>query len=557
MKQVLIIFFVMLFVLNLFTQDIEQNREQPEKAIKVEVRNIELGTFKEYTNYEGEIYPYKEGDNSIMKIVLQTKNDKMISESQDISISFKEVKGNFSWKKPSRGSNILVSNENLKLSPGMKVIVRVLTKIHKNIIILSKDEILKDKKGSYVFIVDKSKAKKVYLSIVYTHEHKVLVKSGLSVKDEFIVFEILSSRDSNLRKKIENIRDGMKIEIMDKDPVYGKYRKREISDFDGEKVEKNEKSLKNERKRKTEKIKIKGPEKKENNLSNKYEIESLSDEGSDTIISQIKNRLDFEISFGFLRPGLKEIYFRDSGIGSLVDQYARFYNVTPSSSGEFEEIKFMLPFNFIVNYNLKKNFYLKLGFELSSKSISSEKSYQLTPSGMAETHKYNLKNKVGYLMPFVGFEARVSSFGFYANLGMNFATFSHTQNFNYSENNYSQEREDKFDVKGSGMSVVVGGKYMYKIGKKIRVLIKLEYFYSKIKSLNGDKFSTGSNSLGESFSESILDGTLYSFEMNPYEMGWINYWDMYKSLPNESWIKNPRKLLLDLSSIRLMIGFSF
>jgi len=533
MKQVLIVFFVMLLALNLFTQDIEQNREQSEKAIKVEVRKIELETFKEYTNYEGEICPYKEGDNSVMKIVLQTKNDKIISENKDISISFKEVKGNFSWKKPSRGSNILVSNENLKLSSGMKVIVRVLTKVHKNIIILSKYEILKDKKGSYVFIVDKNKAKKVYLSLVYTHEHKVLIKSGLSVKNELIVFEILSSRDSNLRKKIENIRDGMKIEIMDKDPVYGKYMKREISDFDGEKVGKNER-----------KGKIK-------------EIETFSDEGSDTIIPKINNRLDFEVSLGFSKTELKEIYYRDSGIDSIINQYARFYNVTSSSSGEFGEIKSMLPFNFIINYNLKKNLYLKMGFELSSKSISSEKSYQLTQNGVEEVHKYNLKNKVGYLMPFVGFEARISPFGFYANLGMNFATFSHTQDFNYSENNYSQEREDKFDVKGSGMGVIVGGKYMYKIGKKIRVLIKLEYFYSKIRQLNGDKFSTGSNSSGESFSESILDGILYSFEMNPYETGWIKYWDMYKSLPNESWIRNPVKLNLDLSSIRLMIGFSF
>jgi len=107
------------------------------------------------------------------------------------------------------------------------------------------------------------------------------------------------------------------------------------------------------------------------------------------------------------------------------------------------------------------------------------------------------------------------------------------------------------------MSVIVGGKYMYKIGKKVRLLVKLEYLYSKIRELNGDKLSTGSNSSGESFSESILDGILYNFEMNPYGTGWIKYWDMYKSLPNESWIRNPVKLNLDLSSIRLVIGFSF
>jgi len=298
-------------------------------------------------------------------------------------------------------------------------------------------------------------------------------------------------------------------------------------------------------------------EKKENDLSIKNEIEFLSDEGSKSFFSQMKNKLDFEISFGFSKPEFNEIYYRDSGIDKIINQYALFYNVTPSSSGEFKEIKSMLPFNFTVNYNLKRNLYLKLGCEFSSKSISSEKSYQLTPEGVKEVHNYNLKSRVGYLMPFIGFETRISSFGFYANLGMNFANFSHTQNFNYSQNDYLQERKDKFDVKGKGMSVIVGGKYMYEMGKKIRVFIKLEYFYSKIIELNGDKFSTGSNSSGESFSESILDGTLYNFEMNPYEIAWINYWDMYESLPNESWIRNPVKLNLDLSSIRLMIGFSF
>jgi len=70
MKKVLIVLFIMLLGLNLFTQDIDQNKVQIESAIKVEVKKIELGTFKEFTNYEGEIYPYKKGDNSVMKIVL-------------------------------------------------------------------------------------------------------------------------------------------------------------------------------------------------------------------------------------------------------------------------------------------------------------------------------------------------------------------------------------------------------------------------------------------------------------------------------------------------------
>jgi len=429
---------------------------------------------------------------------------------------------------------------------------KCLTKIHKNVIVLSEHEVLRDTRGSYVFIAHGNEAKKVYLSLVYTGEHKVLVKSGLSVKDEIIIFEIVSSRDRNLRKKIENIKDGVNIEIMDKDLVSGEYIKRKSVNLDRGKIEKKAKKKEVEDKRKVDES-----EKLDNEILDKQDLQDSSTTGSKLSFSELKSKLDFEVSLGFSKPEFKEIYYRESGINKIINQYALFYNVTPSSSGEFKEIKSMLPFNFTINYNLKRNLYLKMGFELSSKSILSEKSYHITPNGVEEAHKYNLKNKVGYLMPFVGFETRISSFGFYANLGINFANFSLTQDFNYSENNYMQEREDKFNVKGKGMSMIIGGKYMYKIGKKIRLLIKLEYFYSKIRELNGDKFSTGLNCSGESFSESILDGTLYSFEMNPYETGWINYWDMYKSLPNESWIRNPVKLNLNLSSIRLMIGFSF
>jgi len=120
--------------------------------------------------------------------------------------------------------------------------------------------------------------------------------------------------------------------------------------------------------------------------------------------------LDFEVSLGFSKPEFKEIYYRDSGINKIINQYALFYNVTPSSSGEFKEIKSMLPFNFTINYNLKRNLYLKLGCEFSSKSISSEKSYQLTPEGVKEVHNYNLKSKVSYLMPFIGFELRMITY---------------------------------------------------------------------------------------------------------------------------------------------------
>ena len=352
MKKVLIALFIMLLGLNLFTQDIDQNKVQIESAIKVEVKKIELGTFKEFTNYEGEIYPYKKGDNSVMKIVLQNEDNEIISKSQDISISFKGIKGNFSWKKPSRGSNILVSNESLKLSTGMKAIVRVLAKTHKNVIVLPENKVFRDLKGSYVFIADGNKAKKVYLSLVYTHEHKVLVKSGLSVKDEIIIFEIISSGERNLRKKIENIRDGVNIEVMDKDLITGEYIKRESVNLNRKKIEKTTKNKEIEDKRKVDEFE----------KIDKQDLQDSSTTGSKLSFSKLKGKLDFEVSLGFSKPELKEIYYRDSGIDSIINQYAQFYKATPSSSGEFGEIKSMLPFNFTINYNLKKNLYLKNGF---------------------------------------------------------------------------------------------------------------------------------------------------------------------------------------------------
>ena len=141
-------------------------------------------------------------------------------------------------------------------------------------------------------------------------------------------------------------------------------------------------------------------------------------------------------------------------------------------------------------------------------------------------------------------------------MGLSFSSFSYTEKLDFSENSYSHKLDNEFNTDGKGIGIILGGKYMMKIGEKIKLLFKLEYMLLKVSTLKGEKLSNGSSTGGESFSESIT-GTAYENEINPYDLGWINFWELYETSLDESWVRNFKKLSLNLSSIRFIIGISF
>ncbi|MCK4836012.1 MAG: hypothetical protein KAT17_05210, partial [Candidatus Aminicenantes bacterium] len=267
-------------------------------------------------------------------------------------------------------------------------------------------------------------------------------------------------------------------------------------------------------------------------------------------------KIDFEVSAGISHSDPGDFYYRASGIDTLVDQYIKNYGLEYSVSGEFGKNIFYFPLNATMNYQVSSKLYLKGGLEFGYGNQSNEKTYTLNWGSFSEDSRYKLASTLMYFMPFFGAETRFGDFGIYANVCFNFMSLSHQKNIELSEPTYWYKKNDDISASGSGFGILLGGKYTFELGKKLNLLVKLEFCYLKIGKLTGTRDTAISNSAGESFFESV-DGTIYSFEMNPYDMGWFNSWELYDSIPTDSWIRNINELTFNLSSIRLMVGFVF
>jgi hypothetical protein len=225
-------------------------------------------------------------------------------------------------------------------------------------------------------------------------------------------------------------------------------------------------------------------------------------------------------------------------------------------SGNFGKNIFYFPINALINYRVSDKWFLKGGLEFAFGSQSDQKTFRLDWSGVREDHRYDLSSSLSSIMPFVGAETRFGRFGVYANLGWNFLSLSHQKQLEVSETGYWHRQDEEISARGSGFGMLLGGKYAFLIGKKVNLLLKLELCYMKVSGLSGSRDTAFSNSFGESVTESI-QGTLYGFEANPYDLGWYATWEMLESAPNESWIRDAAELSINLSSIRLMLGISF
>jgi biotin carboxyl carrier protein len=270
----------------------------------------------------------------------------------------------------------------------------------------------------------------------------------------------------------------------------------------------------------------------------------------------IGKKIGFEISAGmsFSDPG--DHYNRAVGIDSLMEQYIQNYGLDYTVSGSFGKNIFFYPINALVNYRVSEKWYLKGGLEFAYGNQSSQKTYRLDWTGTTENHRYDLSSKLTYIMPFVGAETRFGKFGIYANVGLNFLSFSHQKNLEVSETTYWHNQDEEISASGSGIGIMLGGKYTFLIGNKTKLLLKLEFCYMKVSTLTGNRDTSLTNSFGESFSESI-QGTIYSFEINPYDLGWFSTWEMLGAVPGESWIRNVTEMAFNMSSIRLMLGITF
>ena len=261
-----------------------------------------------------------------------------------------------------------------------------------------------------------------------------------------------------------------------------------------------------------------------------------------------------EISLGAAAINPKQLFYRADGIDELVSQYADFYGLDTTFTGEFKQNKRMIPVNFSVSYSLKKKWYLRAGVEYAFSNSSSGKEYQLDWEGVTENHEYALSYKISYLMPQVGMGIRLTNaFDLYGSVGLSFSRFTYSEDVDTRLDQVNEiATHTIYKARGTAPGFLMGLKYRVKL-KKIYAHVKLEYLLLKVNRFKGSKsFQSGGAAGGD-----VQDGTFYQFEWNPYLMEEFDYWDAFETEPSPTDRQNIDKLGLDLSCIRLMIGFSF
>ncbi|MEN8154108.1 MAG: efflux RND transporter periplasmic adaptor subunit [Acidobacteriota bacterium] len=494
-------------------REAEKNLRNAKKIL--EANKLALGKINIKTTIEGKVQKIvspkeavKRGDflasitdDYIMKIPVPKGSETYFNEGIALDISIKGIEGTFLGrvKKTKKGVIIFVNNPKLVLSNGMEAGFRA-TKKYENLILLEKDDFGRDKGGYYVYRVKERSGKKRYITATRFPGEKILVKSGLTIADTIVSPMVESSADTiNLSQ-----------------------------------VKKTESYLKPENKTSYE------PKTKK-----KKESFTLNDKKMEYVVSS---------GFSIIKP--IELFHSSSGTESMISQYSEFYGLNESSDGVFKENFLGILFNLTVNYKLSEDLFLKFGAEYSTFGNTSSKVFRLEWTDITENFDYKFENKISNIMPFVGIEKRFSSFGIYALIGFNLTSLTHNRGVDYTENGYSMKENNEYKVSGSGIGIVLGGKYMIKIGKKNGVFIKLEYSLAKTGSFNGDRITTTSDSTGANFS-GTQSGSLYTYDFDPYGMGAFDWWEIHENSPSGSNIKDEKGFVLDLSRIRLLIGFAF
>lgn len=264
--------------------------------------------------------------------------------------------------------------------------------------------------------------------------------------------------------------------------------------------------------------------------------------------------LELSIGFGLSKPA--DLFTKATGLDDFIHQYSQQLGAQYQTTGQFTENLSMIPISAAALFQLSDGLYLKGGVELSIGNQSSEKSFAIAAPTFDENNDYSIENKITTFMPFVGIEKRFSNFGVYALLGYNMAKLKHTFQRDFSQDGYNSQIIDLHDVSGSAASFVIGANYRFRVGNNGHLLIKLEYLYAKFSELTGSRDRAGRSSTGETVNDSI-EGTLYSYRVNVYNSSSFYTWDMFEEKPTSSWISDVAPLALDLSSIRLMVGFGF
>lgn len=161
--------------------------------------------------------------DQLLKVVVPAADAELFSPGMHVRISAAEVEALFQGRVEISESEtkIVLDNEDLKLSEGMKVNFRALYKEYDQALVIPENEVGKDDSGYYAFVVDGKRAALRRLNIGAIESGMVHVLSGINAGEEVIA------------TGLNCLQDRKKIKIMIWDAELGKLRVRKKKDIIG------------------------------------------------------------------------------------------------------------------------------------------------------------------------------------------------------------------------------------------------------------------------------------------------------------------------------------
>ncbi len=269
-----------------------------------------------------------------------------------------------------------------------------------------------------------------------------------------------------------------------------------------------------------------------------------------------KKKISFEFFLGISIPKYNNLYLTEKGVENYIKNYSEYLDLTYSESGTYSQITTSIPASLVIKYQINDRLNLIGSIEYNSGTASGSKTYTINWNDFNEEYKYSNGYKVVSLVPMVGIEYNMKNFAFYIDTGLNIGDVSHTTEVFYTESGQFYSNKNTYKGIGKGLALSIGGKYFLKVKRIGTLILKAEIFLSSINSLPGTMNSSMVNPI-DGDSSSMLDGTFYIFETNPYGTDWFNDMKFYQNLPSSGTIRNIREFSLDFSSIKIGIGYSF
>ena len=127
-------------------------------------------------------------DNTVMKMVVDGDDAVLLSGLNSLSAKFDGVSEIRTGKIDREDGKVIISfaNDDLKLSSKSIGKFKVLIKAYDSVVVLNKSKLKKDESGDYVYLIQKKRAKKMYIQTGPVENGDVLILSGLNEGDELI-----------------------------------------------------------------------------------------------------------------------------------------------------------------------------------------------------------------------------------------------------------------------------------------------------------------------------------------------------------------------------------